>query len=467
MAETKKKRFQFKMPHNYVILVSIMVLMLVLTHIIPAGEYQRVEDPVSGKMVVVPGTYQTIDVEAPGLFDLFLALEQGYVQAADIMFLIIFAYGFVYVLTKNGTMDAALGSMVKKVGNRVQLLIPITLLILGLLASTMGIYEEVYGLFPVFVGIFMALGYDALVGGATIFLGVSIGYAAGTTNPYNVAVAQDVAGVDLYSGMWMRWVIFIVFELVTMVYLMRYASRVKADPTKSVLYGVDLDGVERKSLADLKDVKMTTRQKLCLALFFGTIGFLLYAVLNLGWYIDEISSLFLMAMVAAGILSGYSATEICKTFIESTKSMVGSMLVVGFTRGITILMQQGCITDTIVHGLVTLLNGASKYVAAYGMLILQNIIKFFINGSTSQATITMPIMAPTAELVGLSKQIAVMAYQFGNGFSDFFWPTGCALCCGLMGVPINKWYKFAAPLFLIFLALEFVFITFAVAIGYC
>ena len=464
--EETKKRFKFKMPHNYVILVSIMVLMLILTHIIPAGEYQRVEDPVSGKMVVVPDSYQTIDVDAPGFFDLFMALEQGYIEAANIMFLIIFAYGFVYVLTKNGTMDAALGTMVKKVGKQVQLLIPVTMLILGLLASTMGIYEEVYGLFPIFVGIFMALGYDALVGGATIFLGVSIGYAAGTTNPYNVAVAQDVAGVDLYSGMWMRWLVFIVFETVTILYLMRYAKRVKADPTKSVLYGVDLDGVERKSLEDLKDVKMTVRQKLSLLLFFGVIAFLLYAVLELGWYIDEISSLFLMAMVAAGIISGYSATEICKTFIESTKSMVGSMLVVGFTRGITILMQQGCITDTIVYGLVNLLKSSSEYVAAYGMLIVQNLIKFFINGSTSQATITMPIMAPTAELVGLSKQIAVMAYQFGNGFADFFWPTGCALCCGLMGVPINKWYRFATPLFIIFIVLEFAFMTFAVAVGY-
>jgi len=467
METTEKKKFKFKMPHNYVILISIMVLMLILTHIIPAGEYQRVEDPISGKMVVVPGSYQQIDVEAPGIFDLFLSLEQGYVAAADIMFLIIFAYGFVYMLTKNGTMDAALGTMVKKVGNRVQLLIPITMLILGFLSSTMGIYEEVYGLFPIFVGIFIALGYDALVGGATIFLGVSIGYAAGTTNPYNVAVAQDIAGVGLYSGMWMRWLVFFVFEAVSILYVMHYARMVKTNPAKSVLYGIELEQVEHKSLDDLNDVKMTTRQKLCLVLFFGVIAFLLYAVLNLGWYVDEISTLFLMAMVAAGILSGYSATEICKTFIESTKTMVSSMLVVGFTRGITILMKQGCITDTIVYGLVSMLEDCSKYVAAYGMLIIQNIIKFFINGSTSQATITMPIMAPTAELVGLSKQIAVMAYQFGNGFADFFWPTGCALCCGLMGVPINKWYKFATKLFLIFVVLEFAFITLAVAIGYC
>lgn len=470
MANTEKKekkKFQFKMPHTYVILISIMVLMLVLTHIIPAGEYDRVEDPVSGKMVVVADSYHEIDVEAPGIFDLFLALQEGYVDAADIMFLIIFAYGFVYVLTKNGTMDAALGTMVRKIGSRVSLLIPITMLVLGILGSTMGIYEEVYGLFPVFVGIFMALGYDAIVGGAIIFLGVSIGYAAGTTNPYNIAVAQDVAGVELYSGMEFRWVIFIAFEALAIFYVMRYAHRVKADPSRSLLKGIAVDCVEMKGINSLDEVKMTTRQKLCLLEFFGVIGFLTYSVLELGWYVNEIAALFLMAMVIAGIISGYSATEICKTFIESTKSMVSSMLIVGFTRGILILMKQGCITDTIVYGLVTVLDGASKYVAAYGMLFLQNIIKFFINGSTSQATITMPIMAPTAELVGLSKQIAVLAYQFGNGFADCFWPTSCALCCGLMGgVPLNKWYRFVTPLFLMMLALEFVFMTIAVWIGY-
>lgn len=460
-----KKKFSFKMPHTYVILITIMAIMLVLTHIIPAGQYQRVEDA-AGNMVVVSGSYEQIDMEAPGIFDLFLSLQKGYVDAADIMFLIIFAYGFVYVLTKNGTMDAALGSMVKKVGNRVQLLIPLTMIVLGLLGSTMGIYEEVYGLFPVLVGIFIALGYDAIVGGAAIFLGVSIGYASGTTNPYTIAVAQDVAGVELYSGMGLRWIIFVVFEAVAIFYVMNYARRVKADPTHSCMYGVSLDGVERKSMNELSDVKMTRRQKLCLLLFFGVIAFLLYAVLNLGWYIDEIAALFLMAMVIAGIISGYSATEICMTFIESTKSMVSSMLVVGFTRGILILMREGCITDTIVYGLVNLLEGASKYVSAYGMLFLQNLIKLFINGSTSQATITMPIMAPTAELVGLSKQIAVLAYQFGNGYADVFWPTSCALCCGLMGVPLNKWYKFIAPLFGIFILLEIMFMTVAVFIGY-
>ena len=466
MRTLKERIKNFKMPHTYVILVTIMFIVLILTHIIPAGSYERVEDAVTGKMVVVPDSYAYVDAEAPGLFGLFQALEAGYVDAADIMFLIIFAYGFVYVLTKNGTMDAALGTLVRKIGNRVQLLIPITMLILGLMASTMGIYEEVYGLFPVFVGIFVALGYDAVVGGAVIFLGVSIGYAAGTTNPYTIAIAQDIAGVELYSGMGFRWLIFVVTEIIAIAYVMYYARKVKKNPTKSVVYGTELDAVKTKSLNELQTASMNIRQGLCLVLFFGVIIFLFYAILNLGWYVDEISAFFLMAMVVAGIISGCSATDICKTFIESTKSMVSSMLIVGFTRGILILMKEGMITDTIVYGLVSLLKNTGTYLSAYGMIIIENIVKLFINGSTSAATITMPILAPTAELVGMSRSIAVLAYQLGHSFADIFWPTSCALCCGLMGVPINKWYKFITPLFGILFIMEFVFMTAAVMIGY-
>ena len=464
----KKKWFEsIKMPHTYVILTGILIVMTLLTHIIPAGQYQRIEDPISGKMIVVPGSFEFIDVDAPGFFDMFLALQRGYVDAADIMFLIVFAYGFVYVLTKNGTMDAALGTMVRSMGKKVQLLIPVTMLVLGILSSTMGIFEEVYGLFPIFVGIALALGYDIVVGGAIVYLGVAVGYASATLNPYSIGVAQDIAGVPMFSGIGLRVIVLIVFEAAAIFYVMHYAKKVKEDPTKSVMYGIDCDFVQRKSMEELNSIKMTGRQKLCLALFITTIFALLYGTTQLEWYINEIAAMFLMMMIFAGIISGYSTTEICKTFIESTKSMVSSMLIVGFTRGILLIMKDGMISDTIVYYLVTALDGTSKYITAYGMWFLQSIIKFFITGSSSQATITMPIMAPTAELTGLSKQIAVLAYQFGNGYAEIFWPTSCALGCGLMGVPINKWYKFIAPLFGIFVVLQLIFMTIAVAIGYC
>ena len=466
-SKTTKKWFErIKVPHTYVILISILIIMTIFTHIIPAGQYERVKDPISGKMIVIPDSFQFIETKAPGFFDIFLSLQKGYVDAANIMFLIIFAYGFVYVLVKNGTMDASLGALVKCVGKNVQFMIPLVMIVLGILSSTMGIFEEVYGLFPVFVGIAVALGYDAIVGGAMVYLGVTIGYAAGTFNPYNVVIAQDVAGVTAYSGLGLRVVILIVFEFAAIFYIMRYARKVKANPSKSILYGSEPYIIQDKNIEEISNIKMILRQKICLGIFFLTLAILLYCTTQLGWYIDEIAAMFLMMMIFAGIASGYSATEICKTFIESTKSMVSSMLIVGFTRGILIVMKDGMISDTIVYYLVSLLSGTSKYISAFGMLFLQNIIKFFITGSSSQATITMPIMAPTAELIGLSKQIAILAYQFGNGFAEMFWPTSCALGCGLMGVPINKWYKFITPFFIIVLILEIVFMAIAVSIGY-
>ncbi len=252
----KKKWFErVKMPHTYVILITILVIMTVLTHIIPAGQYQRVEDPVSGKMIVVPGSFEFVDIKAPGFFDIFLSLQRGYVDAANIMFLIIFAYGFVYMLVKNGTMDAALGTLVRLVGKKVQLMIPITMIVLGALSSTLGIFEEVYGLFPVFVGISVALGYDIVVGGAIVCLGVIIGYASGTFNPYTIGIAQDVAGVEMFSGLGLRVVILVVFELAAILYIMNYARKVKADPTKSIMYGVESEFVQRKSLDELTGAK--------------------------------------------------------------------------------------------------------------------------------------------------------------------------------------------------------------------
>ena len=461
----KKKWFErVKMPHTYVILITILVIMTVLTHIIPAGQYQRVEDPVSGKMIVVPGSFEFADIKAPGFFDIFLSLQRGYVDAANIMFLIIFAYGFVYMLVKNGTMDAALGTLVRLVGKKVQLMIPITMIVLGALSSTLGIFEEVYGLFPVFVGISVALGYDIVVGGAIVCLGVIIGYASGTFNPYTIGIAQDVAGVEMFSGLGLRVVILVVFELAAILYIMNYARKVKADPTKSIMYGVESEFVQRKSLDELTGAKMNTRQKICLLIFFATLGSLLYGTTQLGWYIDEIAAMFLMMMIITGVVGGYGTTKICKTFIKSTQSMVSSMLVVGFTRGILLTMQDAMISDTIVYYLSQLLNGHSQYFSAAGMLAIQNVINFFITGSSSQATITMPIMTPVADIVGVSRQTAVLAYHFGDGFSNMFWPTACALECGLMGVPINKWYKFMTPLFCIMMVLQVVFILISVVV---
>lgn len=460
MGRSEKKRKPFQMPHTYVILTVLLLAVVVLTYIIPSGAYDRVLDEASGKMLVLPDSFHYVEGELPGFFDIFLNLHRGYVSAADIMFLIVFAYSFVYILTENGTLNGAVRVLVKRLGDKTQIMIPMFMVLFGLLGASLGIFEETYGLVPVFITIMIGLGYDALVGGAVVYVGVATGFAAALTNPFSVGIAQSIAEVPINSGLGYRLIVFVVFQTVAILYVMAYAKRVKKDPTKSILYG------EKRELAEPKvqTEEFTLRQKLCLVLFFVTIGTLLVGTLRWDWYIDEISAMFFMMMVLAGIISGYSATDICNTFISATKSVVPSILVIGFTRGILLTMQEAMISDTIVYGLSRLLSSENKVLSAIGMLFLQNVINFFITGSSSQATITMPIMTPVSDIVGLHRQTAVLCYCFGDGFSDMFWPTACSLECGLMGVSLNKWYRFMAPLFLIMMVLQVVFIAISVYI---
>ncbi len=459
MGKLKDKIQNIKMPHTYVILTMILLTVVALTYIIPAGEYDRILDPVSNKMIVIPESFHFTQGVRPGFFDIFLALQRGYVSAANILFLIIFAYGYVYVLIDNGTLSSLINCLIKAMGSRTYLIIPVSMLAFGILGSTMGIYEEVYGMVPVFVGIAALWDMMWWLGAQSYLWELRPDLQPPRRIPFpseshralpECRCSQALATASLFCS----------FQTVSILYVMWYA-RVKAHPEKSVLFGEKLDTLP---VHEAEEGAMTVRQKICLSLFVFTIGFLLYGTMKLGWYIDEIAAMFLMMMIITGVVGGYGATKICKTFIKSTQSMVSSMLVVGFTRGILLTMQDAMISDTIVYYLSQLLNGHSQYFSAAGMLAIQNVINFFITGSSSQATITMPSMTPVADIVGVSRQTAVLAYHFGDGFSNMFWPTACALECGLMGVPINKWYKFMTPLFCIMMVLQVVFILISVVV---
>lgn len=469
-SQAKKKfgiRIPEKMPHTYILLSCILIFVAIIANFIPAGEFQRIEDPVSGRMVVIPGTFKYIDGNPPGIFDIFVAIQNGFVSAADIIFFIIFAYSFVHIMIKNGTFDAVLGTMIRKLGNKIELLIPVCMLTFGILGATMGLYEEAYGLLPIFIGMAVALGYDPVVGGAIVFIGVSTGFSAAIINPFTVGIAQQIAGVPMFTGSGFRVLCFIVFITASILYTFNYARKVKKDPTKSVLYGTDVNLSYTSTQDELKTKVLTTRNKLCILVFIITIAMLLYGTMELGWYINELAAWFLMMMIVAGKVGGFTFTQIAESLVEAAKAMTFGILVCGFSRGVLQILNESQITDTIVYGLSSMLEGQSTYVSAFGMLGIQNLINFFITGSSSQATITMPIMAPVAELIGLNKQIAVLAFQFGDGFSNMFWPTVVAFECGLMGIPINKWYKFIAPLFVIMVILQFIMMGLAVAIGYC
>ena len=420
----KKKRF--KMPHAYVIIFIMTVITAILANIIPAGTFDRVEDA-SGNSVVVADSFHHVDKIGCSIFDMFKSFQIGFEDSAQIIFFIIFAYAFVYVLLKNGTFDALVGSVLRKVGNRIELIIPVCMILFGLLGSTMGMFEETYGLIPVFISIAMALGYDAIVGGSVIYLGVAVGFAAATINPFTIGIAQEVAGVKMFSGLGYRILCFVVFMGISIWYVWRYARRIQKDPTKSYLYGEKIETLECASREEMMEIKMTTTHKLSCLLFVFTIGILLYGTIKLGWYIDEIATLFIIMTILSGLVQ---------------------------------------IIDTVVYWLATMLQHFRGMASAMGMLFAQNIINFFIPSGAGQALITMPILAPVGEMVGVSRQVSVLAYQFGDGFSNIFWPTSVFMMCGIMRLPINKWYRFVTPLFLIIFAASIVLLGAAVVIGY-
>ncbi|MCA0384793.1 MAG: YfcC family protein [Firmicutes bacterium] len=456
----KKKWIDFENIHPYVVILSVVFAVFLLCIILPSGAFDRVENA-EGDLIVVAGTYQVIDKVMPSIFDLFLNIQLGFVDTASITFFIIFAYAFVFMLTKNGTMDVTLGNIAAKLGDKTHLFIPISMIVFGILGATAGLYEEVYGLIPVFIGAGIALGYDAVVGGAIVFVGVATGFAAALTNPFTVGIAQGVANVPLYSGMPFRIAVFIVFEIAVIAYVSHYAKKVKKDPTKSVLFGVK---TRVNNHIELKSEKMTATHKLSLLAMLFTFGLVLYSTLNWGWYIDELAAVFLMMFIVVGFISKYKLGTIMDIFIEAAKEIMFGVLTIGFIRGAVITMESAAVLDTVIYYLSFFLVGTSHYVTSLGMLFSQNIINLFITGGPSQAMATMPIMGPIADLAKIDRQIAILAFQFGDGFSNMFWPTGVAIECGIMGIPMLRWYKFMAPLFGIMVLLQVVLMVVATTI---
>ncbi len=466
--ENKKK---FSMPHSYIIIFAIILFVMILTYIVPAGSYDRTVNE-AGRTVVVDGTYHEVEQTPVGIFGLFKAMVTGFTEVADIIFFIVFAYAWVSVLIKNGTFDGLMGGVVRKFGGKIDILIPIVMIATGVLGSTMGLLEEFYGLIPVFVGIAVALGYDAIVGGAMVYVGAATGFASATLNPFTIGVAMSIAEVEYPYGLGLRIVILVVFEAVCIWYVMRYAKKVKADPTKSLLYGTKLD-LNSSSEEKIRNSYLNVRQKLCVAAFLVTLFFIIFGALKWGWYITELSALFLISMIVTGIIGGMNANEIAQNFVQAAKDMMFGALIVGLSRGVVCVMNAGNIIDTVIYGLsqpltslATSLGSLSQYVVAMGMVVVQNIINFFISSGSGQASAVMPIISPLSDVVGVSRQVSILAFQFGDGYSNMFWPGGIFLVSGLMNIPADKWFRFIAKLFGLLFILQLVFICIATAIGY-
>ncbi|MGI6719983.1 MAG: YfcC family protein [Anaerovoracaceae bacterium] len=471
MSESEKKKKRFSMPHAYVIMLIIIALSMALTWILPAGNFEFEYNEELGRNLVVPGSFQLADEQSPvGPWGMIMSLFDGVVEAGDIIFFILFAAAYVYVLSETGALNALTGAMLRKLGEKDHLIIPFFMILFAIGGTTIGMFEETYGLIPAFMIIAVTLGYDRIVGGAIVFVGVATGFAAAILNPFTIGVASSVAEIPLIQPKLtaMRIITFVLFLGLSMAYTMHYAKKIRKDPTKSILYGDPnaLAGLENvKSRDEVISMPFTREQRLSLAGFVLLIVALAYGIVVLGWYLTELASLFFVFMVVTMFINKLTLTEMGDMFVAGCKSAMFGAMLVGFARAISVVMDQGQVIDTAVNYLANLVGTLPTSISGVGMLVVQNIVNFFIPSGSGQAVVMMPIMAPLSDLVGLSREVAVMAYQFGDGFSNMFWPTAVATECGIMGIGMDKWYKFITPLFGMMFLLQAVLIVVAVAWG--
>lgn len=442
------------MPHTYVILFAVVLIMSLLTYVIPAGEYDRMEDPATGRTVVDPESFHAVDQNPIEFFDLFLSVPNGMKAAAGIIFFIFIVGGSFQMITATGAIEAGIGKIAKGLQGKEKMMIPIFLVVFSLGGATFGMAEEAIVFVPIGIALARALGYDAITGTAMITLGAACGFTSGFMNPFTVGVAQGIAELPLFSGLQVRIVFLVVFLIVTCWYLMRYADKVKKDPSKSCVYALEIE--EKDQHVDIENIPtLEAKHNLVLLAIVVGFGFIIYGVFKNGWYITEISAAFLAMGIIGGLLGRLGPSKLAEAFVVGAKSIAFGALVVGVARAILVVMQDGMIMDSIVHGLAVAIQSLPKSISAVGMYVTQVIINFFIPSGSGQAAATMPIMKPLADIIGVTRQTAVVAYQLGDGFTNSIIPTSAALMgvLSIAKISYEDWFKFLWPLMCIWLAM--------------
>lgn len=455
-----EKKSKFKVPHVYVILLIIMAICTVLTYFVPAGQYEMIENA-SGRSVVDPNSFQYIKSTSLGLFDFLKSVPTGMVETAEIIFFIFIVGGAFSVVQATGAIEAGLGKITKTMAGKERAIIPIVMIAFSLGGAVFGMAEETLPFIPIMVTLAIALGFDSITGIAMVLVGAGAGFAGAFLNPFTVGVAQGIAELPLFSGMGYRIVVYLCITTLSIGFVYLYAGRVKNNPELSIMHDFDKTREDVLDLSVLKD--FTTKDKSILLIVLATIVMLVFGVMKYGWYIQEISALFLGMAIVISLVAKLGLNGFAEKFIEGMASLTGGAMVVGFARAILVILTQGHILDTILYATSGAVSQLPSTLAAVGMYIFQCFLNFVIPSGSGQAAVTMPIMAPLGDLVGVTRQTAVLAYQLGDGISNIFTPTSGYFMAGLAlaKIPWSKWAKWILPLVLLQYLLGGVLVTIA------
>lgn len=456
---------RMRFPTAYTILFGLIAVVAIATWFVPAGEYDRVTNETLGRDVPVPGTYQTVEPNPQGIVDIFLAPIAGFydpgsyeARAIDVSLFVIVIGGFLAVVTRTGAIDAGIGSAMAHMKGREKWMIPIMMLLFAAGGTIYGMAEESLAFYTLIIPVMIAAGYDSLTGVAIIMLGAGVGTLGSTINPFATVIASNAAGVSFTDGIMLRVALLVACWLACVAFVMRYAERVRLDPSKSLV--ADMRDSNRahflKGRSHSDEVQaFTGRHKLILVIFAASFAVMIWGVSAGGWWMAEMSALFIAASLLVGVVDWMGEAEFTSTFVDGARDLLGVALVIGIARGIVVVMDAGNITDTILFWAEGAVDGLGEVAFINTMFGLQAGLSFLVPSSSGLAVLTMPIMAPLGDFSGVDRALIVTAYQSASGLVNLVTPTSAVVMGGLaLGrVSYDRWIRFALPLLIILIVI--------------
>ncbi|MGP4062309.1 YfcC family protein [Halobacillus sp. H74] len=457
-----EKKRKWEMPDTYVILFAVLLLAVISTYLVPSGAFER--ETVDGVERVIPGTYSEVDGSPAGFMDIFLALQEGMIQSAGLIFLVLFAGGAFEVVERSGAIKGGILRAVNKTRGKEFWLISVVSILFAIGGAVGVIANAVIPFVAIGVIIARAMKLDAIVAVSITFGATFAGFNVGFLNPYTVGIAQSIADIPLFSGMLLRIIAFVVIVGITIYYTWSYAKKLLNDPTKSLVGVLD----EKQASEDELKAPFTVRHKWILAFVGAALLFFIYATIEFKWTINHMAAFFIVIGIVSGIIAGMNYNKVAMTFLDGCQKLVYGALIIGVARAVLIVMENAKILDTAVNALSIPLEGLSPVFAALGMFVANGVLNFLVPSGSGQAMIAMPILSPLADMVGITRQVAVQAYQFGDGFTNSIFPTSGPLMASLAvaGVPWIKWAKWMLPLLLIWIVIAVIMLSVGVLIGW-
>ncbi len=401
------------------------------------------------KPIGIPGTFQYIDSQPQGITAFIQSPIKGISDSMDVILFVLIIGGFIGIINRSGAFDAGIQVLARSMKGHEKWLIIIICTLIALGGTTFGLAEETIAFYPILVPVFLATRYDAMVALATIYIGSAMGTMASTVNPFSAIIASDAAGINWTSGLYGRLIMLLIGLVICLWYIIRYAEKVKNDPSKSIIFEQkdEIDNLFKKD--ETKEIAFTGRTSLILIIFLASFIVMIYGVSSLDWWFLEMTTLFFVSSILIGFIAKFSEKVFVAEFVNGAKDLLNVALIIGLARGVSVIMEDGQISDTLLFYSSNIVENLSAGVFANVMLFIFAGLSFFIPSSSGMAVLSMPIMAPLADVVGAPREIVVDAYQYGMGLMAFITPTGLILASlTMVNVTYNKWLRFVGPLLL-------------------